>query len=104
MGDGHAPYEGMDHIMIRCRMDRRDAIAALLALIAAPRSSSPSAFAKATADKQALKPSGPPDLTSLTIAEAASRIAKRQLSPLDLTNAYLARIDKLNKDLNAYIT
>jgi aspartyl-tRNA(Asn)/glutamyl-tRNA(Gln) amidotransferase subunit A len=31
-------------------------------------------------------------------------MAKRDFTPLQLANAYLARIDKLNKDLNAYIT
>ena len=44
------------------------------------------------------------DLTSLTIAQASARLAKREITPLQLTNAYLARIDKLNKDLNAYVT
>ena len=44
------------------------------------------------------------DLTSLTIAEASRRLAARDMTPLELTNAYLARIASLNKDLNAYIT
>ena len=44
------------------------------------------------------------DLTRLTIAEAGKRIAARTLSPVDLTRAYLERIEKLNPRVNAYIT
>lgn len=44
------------------------------------------------------------ELTSLTITEAADRIAGRELSPLDLTQAYLARIDSLDPQLNCFIT
>ena len=44
------------------------------------------------------------DLTYLTIAEAGKRIAARTLSPVDLTRAYLERIEKLNPRVNAYIT
>src|SRR5215467_436523 len=44
------------------------------------------------------------DLVRLTIAEAGRRIAARTLSPVDLTRAYLERIEKLNPRINAYIT
>jgi aspartyl-tRNA(Asn)/glutamyl-tRNA(Gln) amidotransferase subunit A len=44
------------------------------------------------------------DLTSLTMAQASARLAKREITPLQLTNAYLARIAKLNRDLNAFVT
>ena len=44
------------------------------------------------------------DPTKLTIAEAGRQIASRQLSPVDLTRAYLARIERLNPRVNAYIT
>jgi aspartyl-tRNA(Asn)/glutamyl-tRNA(Gln) amidotransferase subunit A len=40
----------------------------------------------------------------LSIDEAGRRIRARQLSPLDLTRAYLSRIDRLNPRINAYIT
>src|SRR5687767_404117 len=43
------------------------------------------------------------DLTLLTIAEAADRIARREVSPLELTEAYLDRIERLNPSLNAYV-
>src|SRR6185436_3182531 len=46
----------------------------------------------------------PVDLTALTIAEASARLASRSITPLQLANAYLARIGTLNKDLNAFIT
>ena len=44
------------------------------------------------------------DPTTLTIADAARLMAARQLSPLELTRAYLARIEQLNGRLNAFIT
>lgn len=69
-------------------MTRRELLAALLA---APFLDLPAA-AQAT------------DLTELTIAAAAARIAKREITGLQLTEAYLARIAVVNKDLNAFIT
>jgi aspartyl-tRNA(Asn)/glutamyl-tRNA(Gln) amidotransferase subunit A len=45
-----------------------------------------------------------PDLPVLTIAEAASRISRKQLSPVELTRAVLARIDHLNPAVGAFIT
>lgn len=44
------------------------------------------------------------ELTTLTIAEAAAQIERRGLSPVDLTRAYLERIERLNPLLNAYVT
>ncbi len=44
------------------------------------------------------------DLTSLTIVEAGRRIAARDLSSVELTRAYLERIERLNPRVNAYIT
>ena len=43
-------------------------------------------------------------LTSLTVAQAAARLVKREITALQLTDAYLARIDTLNKEVNAFIT
>lgn len=42
--------------------------------------------------------------TFLTIAEAASRIEKRELSPVELTRDLLARIEGINPLLDAFIT
>ncbi|HYB94713.1 MAG TPA: amidase [Vicinamibacterales bacterium] len=70
-------------------MDRREVLAALLG---APFVVARSLRAQAV------------DLTSLSIAEAAKRLAARAITPLQLTNAYLARIAKLNPALNAYVT
>ena len=39
----------------------------------------------------------------LTIAEAASLFAARKLSPVELTRAYLDRIERLNSTLHAYV-
>ena len=70
---------------------RREVIAAALAA-AALRSGA--ARAAATSD----------DLTALTITEAGQRIAARKLTSVELTRAYLARIERLNPRINAYIT
>lgn len=42
-------------------------------------------------------------LHHLTIAEASSRIASKELSPVELTEAVLARIEAKNGTLNAYV-
>ncbi len=44
------------------------------------------------------------DLTALTIAESAARLASGSMTPLQLTNAYLSRIAAVNKSINAYVT
>jgi aspartyl-tRNA(Asn)/glutamyl-tRNA(Gln) amidotransferase subunit A len=44
------------------------------------------------------------DLTALTMTDAAARIARRAVSPLELVNAYLERITQLNPRLNAFVT
>ncbi len=44
------------------------------------------------------------DLTRLGITEASDLIRRRKLSPVELTNACLARIDQLNPTLNCFIT
>ena len=44
------------------------------------------------------------DLTTLSLADAARRIAARELSPVDLTEGYLARIAAENAAVNAFIT
>ena len=46
----------------------------------------------------------PNDLTALTIAEASRRLAARDFTPLQLADAYIARITKLNPSLNAFVT
>ncbi|HWL89537.1 MAG TPA: amidase, partial [Polyangiaceae bacterium] len=44
------------------------------------------------------------ELTELTVAEAARHIRDRKVSPIELTEAYLARIERLNPKINAYVT
>ena len=44
------------------------------------------------------------DLHWLTLEQAAQRVRQRSVSPLDLTKACLARIEKLNPLLNTFIT
>ena len=45
-----------------------------------------------------------PQLPVVTIADAAARISKRQLSPLELTKAVLTRIEALNPKIGAFIS
>ncbi len=44
------------------------------------------------------------ELTSLTISEATELIRGREISPVELAQAHLERIEKLNPLLNAYLT
>src|SRR6201988_4590191 len=44
------------------------------------------------------------DLTKLSVAEAGRRIAARQLSPVELTRAYLERIESVDRRINSFIT
>ncbi len=44
------------------------------------------------------------DLTRLTVAEAAPLIRERRLSPVELTDACLARIESVEPKINAFIT
>jgi aspartyl-tRNA(Asn)/glutamyl-tRNA(Gln) amidotransferase subunit A len=46
----------------------------------------------------------PDDLTDLTIAAAATELRGLKVSPLELTEAYLRRIEKLNPGINAFVT
>ncbi len=43
------------------------------------------------------------DLHYLTIAEASRLLASRQISPVELTRAFLDRAEKINPQLNAYL-
>ena len=44
------------------------------------------------------------ELTQLTILEASALLNSRQVSPVELAQAHLERIEQRNPDLNAYIT
>ncbi len=44
------------------------------------------------------------DIHFLTIAEAGARIAKKDLSPVELVEAYVRRIESVGDQLNAFIT
>jgi len=45
-----------------------------------------------------------PDVLYLTAGELSARIRKRELSPVELTEAYLARSESIGSKLNAYAT
>jgi aspartyl-tRNA(Asn)/glutamyl-tRNA(Gln) amidotransferase subunit A len=76
-------------------MTRRELLMALLGALA---------LSEVKATRRLGRVEGQEDLTSLTIAQVQARYAARNLTPLQLANAYLARIGTLNKDLNAYVT
>jgi aspartyl-tRNA(Asn)/glutamyl-tRNA(Gln) amidotransferase subunit A len=44
------------------------------------------------------------ELHFITVAEAARRIARRELSPVELTEAYLQRIDAFDDQLQSFVT
>jgi len=44
------------------------------------------------------------NLTELTITEAAEMIERREVSPVELTEAHLARIERVDPQLNCFIT
>jgi aspartyl-tRNA(Asn)/glutamyl-tRNA(Gln) amidotransferase subunit A len=44
------------------------------------------------------------DVTEMSLAEAADLVHRRKLSPVELTKACLARIERLNPALNCFIT
>jgi aspartyl-tRNA(Asn)/glutamyl-tRNA(Gln) amidotransferase subunit A len=44
------------------------------------------------------------DLTSLTLKQAFDRLRRKEASPVELTEACLARIDRYNPTINAFIT
>ncbi len=46
----------------------------------------------------------PSDMLNLTLSEAAARVERRTLSPVELTEAALQRIAAVDKVLSAYIT
>ena len=47
---------------------------------------------------------GADDLATLTLAAASDRVRKKSISPVELTTACLKRIERLNPQLNAFIT
>ena len=44
------------------------------------------------------------ELLSFDVATLAAKFRARELSPVEITNAYLERIDQLDEKLLAYIT
>jgi aspartyl-tRNA(Asn)/glutamyl-tRNA(Gln) amidotransferase subunit A len=43
-------------------------------------------------------------LTDLTLSEVVEKLQQREISSLDLTRAYLRRIEEIDGTLNAYLT
>jgi aspartyl-tRNA(Asn)/glutamyl-tRNA(Gln) amidotransferase subunit A len=53
---------------------------------------------------QALRPASPPELPYLSLTEASALIKARRLSPVELTQAILDRVDRLDGAVGAFIT
>ena len=83
--------------MTRDAINRREVVAGVAGAMAATAVMTGNAARAAAASESA-------DLTSLTITEVSRRIAARELTSVELTRAYLARIERLNPRVNAYIT
>ncbi|MDH4064616.1 MAG: amidase [Acidobacteriota bacterium] len=82
-------------------MTRREA----LALALGPWALRGVNLVQATAQGFAGAPQGrSPGITSLSLTGLALRIRQRDLSPTEVVEAYLERIERLNPDLNAYVT
>jgi Asp-tRNA(Asn)/Glu-tRNA(Gln) amidotransferase A subunit family amidase len=43
------------------------------------------------------------DLTELAVADLGPKLAAREVSPVELTEAYLGRIEALNGQIHAYV-
>src|SRR5687768_1898683 len=78
------------------RQDRRDFLR-----LAARASASAALGARVEA---AQRQTPPGDLAALSLSAASELVRARRVSPVALTNACLARIERLNPILNAYIT
>ena len=63
-------------------------------------------FGQATGQAHVLSPAGQPtgELTKLTLSQASELVRSRKVSPVELTQACLSRIEQLNPKLNAFIT
>jgi aspartyl-tRNA(Asn)/glutamyl-tRNA(Gln) amidotransferase subunit A len=81
---------------MHCEHDRRAFLKSFASLCAAGALGPRAGLAAA--------PANPDDLTAFSLTEAAALIRSRKISPVEVTNACLARIDRLNPRLNAFIT
>jgi aspartyl-tRNA(Asn)/glutamyl-tRNA(Gln) amidotransferase subunit A len=81
-------------------MTRREAVALALGSWVMSGGRAGVVFARGVAAGSQEAPQG---LTAVSIGELARRVQRRDLSPTDVVDAYLRRIDQLNPDLNAYV-
>jgi aspartyl-tRNA(Asn)/glutamyl-tRNA(Gln) amidotransferase subunit A len=81
--------------MLPQTLDRRDFLFSTLSMLAALSTRPIWSFAEQTSGN---------DLTRLTLQQASSLVQRREVSPVALTEACLARIEKYDRQLNAFIT
>jgi aspartyl-tRNA(Asn)/glutamyl-tRNA(Gln) amidotransferase subunit A len=79
-------------------VSRRDFLAAAAIAAAAPQGSAPAQPSRGPG------PFGPGELAYLSLTDAAALIKARKLSPVELTQALLDRIDRLDGKVGAFIT
>jgi aspartyl-tRNA(Asn)/glutamyl-tRNA(Gln) amidotransferase subunit A len=87
-------------------LSRRSFLKASLAGAAVSLAKVPAAAESDQKDQWTNSVSGGPsdDLTRMSLREVADLIRKKKVSPVELTTACLARIDRVNPALNAFIT
>jgi len=86
-------------------LTRRDFLAAAAAVpVAHARSTARPEPVEGRALEAGFSTAPPPDLPYLSLAEAAALIKSRRLSPVELTQALLDRIDRLDARIGAFIT
>src|SRR6266403_2879413 len=87
-------------------LSRRSFLKASLAGAAVSLAKIPATTETNQKDQKTKPVSGGPsdDLTRMSIREVADLIRKKKVSPVELTTACLARIDRINPALNAFIT
>jgi aspartyl-tRNA(Asn)/glutamyl-tRNA(Gln) amidotransferase subunit A len=86
------------------RVSRREFTLSVLGTAAAGRLLSAAEPISQSATIPAARPAAGDSLAALTLAEAAARIKAGSVTPTDLVNACLSRIDTFNPKINAFIT
>src|SRR5204862_8346994 len=91
------PFEGRSAMSL----SRRDFFAGSIGALSVSQAWERQALARPVAQTLSASPG---ELHYLTLRDAATRIRARQISPVELTKAILARIDQVEPKVHAFIT